>query len=331
MARHSLFAMVALAIFLFASALQCSPASAQTINDPAQGEKYGIWKVMNPEYPGIQTRARCDVDLELNGRMHSEWYYQVRSTYKGTVDYAYLVEFDSPLSHVNEMTGPFLATAKPGDVTEGFTGLFGICGEHATVKTGLHIQIGCAVPTGQDAPCFKNSNGNLILSKDPAQSMPRGSLAPHAGSKYGGNAASKPVLRNSDGNSYPPRPDGAYSGNHNPESSPILSKTSGGKYSLVNSVWICNDSGSSNGANSGAKQETDTVTFGDGGKFKYTSDGVESGQDGIDRWTQTGNEVSWTLGLYTLKFSGRVIGNSMAVRIEGAGAGVSPTMSCQRK
>jgi hypothetical protein len=146
-------------LFLF-SFLHARPVSAQTINDPAQNEKYGIWKVMNPQYPGIQTRAKCNFDTDLNGRTQSNWGFQVTSTYTGTMDYVYLVEFGSPLSHVNEMTGPFMTTAKPGDITEGSTELYGICGEHTTVKTGLRIQIRCAVPTGQDAPCFKDSNGN---------------------------------------------------------------------------------------------------------------------------------------------------------------------------
>lgn len=144
-----------------------SSAFGQTINDPAQGEKYGVWKVMNAQYPGIQTRAKCDTDVELNGRMTSSWEYQVRSTYKGTVDYVYLVGFGSPITHLNEMTGPFLATAKPGDVTQGLTELYGICGEHSSIKTGLHITIKCAVPTGQDAPCFKDANGNEYPRRQP--------------------------------------------------------------------------------------------------------------------------------------------------------------------
>jgi hypothetical protein len=171
MTQHQRITLCVSFLFLFGF-LHVRLASAQTINDPAQNEKYGVWKVVNPQYPGIQTRARCDVDVQLNGQMHSQWYYQVRSTYKATMDYAYLVEFDSPQSHVNEMTGPFMTTAKPGDITEGFTGLYGICGEHATVKTGLHIKIKCAVPTGQDAPCFKDSDGNPIAKQDPSESQP---------------------------------------------------------------------------------------------------------------------------------------------------------------
>lgn len=61
---------------------------------------------------------------------------------------------------VNRMIGPFLDTLKPGEIYDNGGLLFGGCSQHGTLKTGIHVTIKCAVPTGQDAPCFKDANGN---------------------------------------------------------------------------------------------------------------------------------------------------------------------------
>jgi hypothetical protein len=154
---------------ILVSTVFCAPAMlGQEIKDPAQYGKYGIWNTANEEYSNIKTRAKCDNNDELDGRTTSHWDFQVQSSYKETVDYVYLVEFRAPMSKVNEMTGPYLATLYPGQISEGSTELYGICSEHATSQTRLRIRINCAAPAGQDAPCFKKANSDPIERRDPA-------------------------------------------------------------------------------------------------------------------------------------------------------------------
>ena len=146
-----------------------SSASAQTINDANQDQTYGAWRVANPQYPGIQVRAKCDRDTQdSDGRVTSWWDFQIRSTYKETVDYVYLNEAGIASPKTNVMIGPFLDTAKPGETKSGYgVMLWGSCSQHATPKTALHINIKCGVPTGQDAPCFKDSSGESIRTPRP--------------------------------------------------------------------------------------------------------------------------------------------------------------------
>jgi hypothetical protein len=155
-----------------------SSAYAQAINDSNQGQTYGNWRVGNSQYPGIEVRAKCDNDNTSTTPVSSYWEYQIRSTYKRTMDYVYLVEGGIASPKNNVMTGPFLDTVKPGEIKNGGVQLWGGCGQHATPKTDLHITIKCGVPTGQDAPCFKDSDGNPIARQEPSKSQP-----PRVGSK----------------------------------------------------------------------------------------------------------------------------------------------------
>ena len=160
-----------------------SSASAQTINDANQDQTYGAWRVANPQYPGIQVRAKCDRDTQdSDGRVTSWWDFQIRSTYKETVDYVYLNEAGIASPKTNVMIGPFLDTAKPGETKSGYgVMLWGSCSQHATPKTALHINIKCGVPTGQDAPCFKDSSGNPYERRDPSESAKSGGGSPATG------------------------------------------------------------------------------------------------------------------------------------------------------
>jgi hypothetical protein len=153
-----LFRCIILATLLFL--IGCSPTLAQTVNDSNQDQTYGVWKVPNPQTPGIQFRAKCNSDSDATGRMMSEWSFQFRNNYKGTMDFIYLNEGGIDQPAVNKMIGPFLNTLKPGEIYSNGAQLYGSCSEHATVKTGIHVTIKCAVPTGQDAPCFKDADGN---------------------------------------------------------------------------------------------------------------------------------------------------------------------------
>jgi hypothetical protein len=137
-----------------------SSVLAQTVSDSNQNQTWGVWKTPNPQTPGIQFRAKCDSDNDATGRMVSEWSYQFRSSYKGTMDIVYLTEGGIAQPPVNKMLGPFLDTLKPGEIFSNGAQLYGSCGQHSGPKAGLHMTLKCAVPTGQDAPCFKDSDGN---------------------------------------------------------------------------------------------------------------------------------------------------------------------------
>jgi hypothetical protein len=144
---------------LFLMVASSSLTLAQT-TDSNQDQTYGVWKVPNPQTPGIQFRAKCNDDItDSQGRTKSEWSFQFRSTYKGAIDFIYLNEAGIAQPPANKMIGPFLETLKPGETYENGDELYGGCSQHATVTTGIHVTIKCAVPTGQDAPCFKDANG----------------------------------------------------------------------------------------------------------------------------------------------------------------------------
>jgi hypothetical protein len=145
-------------LVLFAAA---SSFGLAQINDSNQDQTYGVWKVPNPQTPGIQFRAKCNQDItDSQGRTLSEWSIQFRSTYKGTIDFIYLNEAGIAEPPANKMIGPFLDTLKPGETYENGAQLYGGCSQHRAPTTGIHVAIKCAVPTGQDAPCFKDATGN---------------------------------------------------------------------------------------------------------------------------------------------------------------------------
>ena len=156
---------------LFLMAAGSSFALAQT-SDANQNRTYGVWKVPNPQTPGLQFRAKCNDDItDSQGRAKSEWNFQFRSTYKGTIDFVYLNEAGIAQPPANKMIGPFLKTLKPGEVYESGGELYGGCGQHGTLMTGIHVTIKCAVPTGQDAPCFKDAKGNPYPQAPPSDAQ----------------------------------------------------------------------------------------------------------------------------------------------------------------
>jgi hypothetical protein len=119
----------------------------------SDAQTWGQWQARNANAPYLQVRVRCDTDTLLNGRWQSNWDFQFKSGYKGPVDFVYLVQFGDPETHTNQMTGPFMETIGPGQISDtGGSELYGKCGQHATPTTGLHFVIKCAVPQGQDAP-----------------------------------------------------------------------------------------------------------------------------------------------------------------------------------
>jgi hypothetical protein len=170
---------------LFLLVAGCSSTPAQAINDSNQDQTYGIWKVPNPQTPGIQFRAKCNDDItDSQGRTKSEWSFQFRSTYKGTIDFIYLNQAGIAQPPANKMIGPFLDTLKPGEIYENGAELYGGCSQHATLTTGIHVAIKCAVPTGQDAPCFKDANGNPYPQATRSDVQAQTAPAKHAPDPY---------------------------------------------------------------------------------------------------------------------------------------------------
>jgi hypothetical protein len=137
-------------------------SSAQTISDSNQNQTWGVWKTPNPQTPGLQFHAKCDKDIDPgNGTPISSWWsYQFRNTYKGTMDFIYLVEAGIADPKVNKMVGGFKYTLKPGEIYDSGGLLWGSCSQHSLPKTGIHMTLKCVVATGQDAPCFKDADGN---------------------------------------------------------------------------------------------------------------------------------------------------------------------------
>jgi hypothetical protein len=174
MAQPKLFRCITIVSFMLVIGL--SPVLAQT--DANQDQTYGVWKVPNPQTPGIQFRAKCNQDVtDAQGRTESWWSIQFRSTYKATTDFIYLNEAGIAQPPTNRMIGPFLDTLKPGEIYENVALLYGGCSQHATLTTGIHVTIKCAVPTGQDAPCFKDANGNPYPQAAASGSQP-GNVGP---------------------------------------------------------------------------------------------------------------------------------------------------------
>ena len=147
-------------------AFQGTASAQETMSatqDPSQHQVFGQWRVGNPKYSGILVRAKCSYDVQIDGKWSSWWDFQLKSTYPAAMDYVFNYEYGVPESQVNQFGAPSMITAaKSGDMYFNGTELWGTCGQHPRPTKGLHITVACAVPTGKDAPCFKDSNGNRI-------------------------------------------------------------------------------------------------------------------------------------------------------------------------
>src|ERR1700678_361306 len=273
---------------------------ASCLSTPAQDQTYGVWKVPNSQTPGIEFRAKCNSDInDSQGRTKSDWSFQFRSTYKGSIDFIYLNEAGIAQPPANKMIGPFLDTLKPGEIYENGAELYGGCSQHGTVTTGIHVTIKCAVPTGQDAPCFKDSAGNPFPRRDSSGSRP---------SSVGSNRASS-------------------------QPKPI-----GGKLQIADSVWLCNPSWSAAGQQRKPRKwkitlnadHTVTAGYADGD----ASEGWDWSIEPTDKWTQNGNEVSWGIENGNFHFSGVISGQSLALHFtggpnfNGTGPDVTGTAAC---
>lgn len=176
-------------VFLVAG---CALSSAQTISDSNQNQTWGVWKTPNPATPGLQFHAKCDKDIDPdNGKISSWWSYQFRNTYKGTMDFIYLVEGGIADPKVNKMVGGFKYTLKPGEIYDGGSLLWGSCSQHSLPKTGIHMTLKCVVPTGQDSPCFNDAEGNPYPQAAASGSMTGPSVA---GGKSGAVASKGKML-----------------------------------------------------------------------------------------------------------------------------------------
>jgi hypothetical protein len=179
-----------IAVVLFGLALQGSTASAQeqmsATQDPDQHQQMGQWRTMNSAYPRIQTRARCSYDVKVNGQWTSWWDFQIRSSYQATTDYVFQIEYGNFGTSQNTFGAPGLVTAKYEDIYSNGTELLGTCHSHP-LPNSLFIKVKCAAPTGQELPCFKDSNG--VQYPEAAAS---GSTTGPAGAKSVGNSA-KPI------------------------------------------------------------------------------------------------------------------------------------------
>ena len=150
-------------LFVAALLTVCGASSSgQTISDSNQNQTWGIWKTPNPATPGLQFHARCDKDIDSGSGtpISSWWSYQFRNTYKGTMDFIYLMEGGIADPKVNKMVGGFKFTLKPGEIFDSGALLWGSCSQHSGPKGGLHMTLKCVVPTGQDSPCFNDADGN---------------------------------------------------------------------------------------------------------------------------------------------------------------------------
>jgi hypothetical protein len=171
---------VILALQGIASAQETMSAS----QDPSQHQVFGQWRVGNAKYPGILVRAKCSYDVQIDGKWSSWWDFQLKSTYPASMDYVFNYEYGVPESQVNQFGAPSMITAaKSGDMYFNGTELWGTCGQHTLIAKRLHITVACAVPTGQDAPCFKDSSGNpTAAAKDSGSAVgPLGAQNGHGG------------------------------------------------------------------------------------------------------------------------------------------------------
>lgn len=129
--------------------------------DPDQHQELGQWRTMNTKYPRIQTRAKCAYDVKVDGQWHSWWGFQIRSSYQATTDYIFQIEYGNSATNQNVFAAPGLVTAKSDDIYQNETELLGTCHQHP-LPNALRIRVLCAAPTGSDAPCFKDGDGNTI-------------------------------------------------------------------------------------------------------------------------------------------------------------------------
>lgn len=290
-------------VMLVSTVLNASRLCGQTMSatqDPEQHQDWGQWKVFNSKYPRILGRARCDYDVQVNGRWSSWWGYQFRTTNQTPVDIVFVVEYGDP-SGINKPETPSMITNAPFEtIYSGGTEIWGTCSEHTFPKT-LKAKVVCAVPTGQDAPCFNDANGNRVADAKPSDL--------HA-AEVGPRGASSP------------------------------SKTSNGasQTQIAGSVWICGANWNDHIGADGPRHfaESWKLTFEPDGSFtnrlEDNSDGFNI-DPGEDKWTQTGNRVSWHQGASELTFAGTVNGNLMVVKMTGGLGGnvgrTEGTLTCK--
>jgi len=78
-------------------------------------------------------------------------------------------------------------TLQPGQKSDpGYATLVGLCSQHYGRGNGLWVEVKCVVPTGEDAPCFRN-DGQPVRRLQPDELNPFGLSRPSgAASKSGG-------------------------------------------------------------------------------------------------------------------------------------------------
>jgi len=297
MTQHGRVAFRIVSVLVIGLFSQVHVVSAQetmsATQDPQQHQDWGQWKVFNSKYPRILGRARCDYDVKVDGKWSSWWGYQFRTTSQTPVDIVFVVEYGDP-SGVNKPEAPSMILNAPYEsIYSGGTGIWGTCGEHTFPKT-LRAKVVCAVPTGQDDPCWKDANGNPV-----AQAKPSDLQAAEVGARGVGVTS------------------GA--------SSPSKTKGASKQTQIANSAWIC--TGEIYGNTLNWKH-----TFKADGSFTVFNV-TESEYEPIyedEKWTQTGDEVAWDEQALSLHFAGKVIGNLMTVQFEGGNAGhTTGTLTCK--
>jgi len=121
--------------------------------------EWSQWISLGPEYSSLDWRVRCltGSETQVKGTTVSWWDFEFRSRYTMSVDYVYQTVDGDPSTRSNVMAGPFMNTLQPGQKSDlGYAVLIGQCSQHYGRGTGLWVDVKCVVPTGQDAPCFRN-------------------------------------------------------------------------------------------------------------------------------------------------------------------------------
>jgi hypothetical protein len=67
-------------LFVLAAVVGASPMFGQEVPDPDAHQEWGVWRVMNSKYPRILGRAKCDYDIQLDGKLNSWWSIQIRNS-----------------------------------------------------------------------------------------------------------------------------------------------------------------------------------------------------------------------------------------------------------
>lgn len=284
-------------ILLLSGIFGASPILGQEVPDTAAHQEWGQWRVMNPKYPRILTRAKCDYDVKVDGKINSWWGFQVRNSNQQATDYVFQYEGGFP-NGTNALTAPSMVTNVPFEnIYTGGTQIWGGCKDHP-LPNALKIRVLCMAPTGQDMPCFKDSSGNAI-----AAAKVSGSAVGPLGSQTGTTAAS--TARGTGGN-----------------------KQTG----LSGSVWKCAADYDFN--NTSGQIEHYAVewrlTFNPDGSFT-NCDVADSDcfHTGGDKWNLSGNRVSWKQAGSMGDYSGTLKGDSMA--LDFTGIATHGTLACSRE